>query len=179
MNAASVNDPFSADDLCLPIQDHLERYLRGFLPRDLDPPYLWRQLPEEDAMDTVSYPAVAVSTNGTTGSWRYGRSAVSATWRVVIAFWVEDFGYDETTSAVRRYVAAGRNCILAAGRSDWRVTGEDYSRITDPAMAKILGGGRVYLEIAADVVDLTALRLESGDALPVVTSHTTTVSPKE
>jgi len=176
---ASIPPAFSADDVCRPIQDHLERYLAGRLPADLDAPYLWRQLPEEDAMDTAAYPAVATATSGTTGAWRISRSKVSATWRVVIAFWVEEFGYDETTSAVRRYVAAGRDCIIAARRSDWRVTGEDYSRIVDPAMSKTLGAGRVYLEVDADVADLTAVQLEAGDALPVVTSHTTTIVPKE
>ncbi|WP_369070020.1 hypothetical protein [Kineococcus terrestris] len=169
----------TASDVLEPVKDHLEVHLSAFLPPDLPLPALWRTLPDPDRMDTVSYPAVAVATNGTSGEFQRRGRVLEATWPVVVAVWVQSYGYDETTTAVHGYVAALRDCLRAAVRTDWRLVREDYTDLTDPDHGLTLGGGRVFLNVTAPLADPPALTEPPGASLPVLTQHSTTVTPKE
>lgn len=168
----------SASDVCKGIAEYLSANLLAHLG-DLEPVEVWERLPAPEAFDTVTYPAVAVSSTGVPQPLTRRARSYAGTFGVVVSVWVQELDFTMTSAKTQDYVEAIRSCLLAAQRTDWREFTEDYGLIVDPRLSQTLGGGRVSFEVLVDPIWTADTIPTTGEPLPLVTSHETTVSLKE
>lgn len=168
----------SASNVCQRIAEYLSQNLQGHLG-ELEPVEVWERLPAPEAFDTVTYPAVAVSSTGIPQPLTRRARSYSGTFGVVVSVWVQELDFTMTSAKTQDYVEAIRSCLLAAQRTDWREFTEDYGLIVDPRLSQTLGGGRVAFEVIVDPIWTADTIPATGDPLPLVTSHETIVSLKE
>lgn len=169
----------SASVVCGWVAEYLSRHLAAHLG-ELDPVEVWDRLPAPEAFDTVTYPAVAVSSRGITEVLDRRRDSYAGTFGMVVSVWVQELDFTRTTSTTQDYVEAIRSCLLASGKANWRGFTEDYGLIVDPNLSQTLGGGRVSFEVLVDPVwTRDSIPPDASGPLPIVQRHIESVSLKE
>lgn len=170
----------SASHVCIAVAEYLSTHLKPWLQlAELEDVEVWERLPAPEAFDTVTYPAVAVSSTGISEALTRRAKSISGTFGVVVSVWVQELDFTMTSAKTQDYVEAIRSCLLAAGRSDWREFTEDYGLIVDPRLSQTLGGGRVSFQVLVDPIWTTDSLPASADPLPLVLRHIETITLKE